>query len=216
MVLSMGLGRGYARIRHLVGSVVDHVAKEGPQLRERPPCRDRFHCHMHRTASRSVQHPGRDFLNLHDRRFRQAAPSHRAAAPFDHLVQEDDSPGPRMPFITNPNLATASDTMGLVEGSCTTAAGRIRALTGRRRTRPISTGCRTSRRPEPGRPPLNEATDAVETNRATSVRPRARSSKACRLVRQIRDHLLGRPRRCQAPNPAPTGFFNIAARPRHD
>ncbi len=127
-----------------------------------------FHCRMHRTASRSVQHPGRDLLNLHDRRFRQAAPHHRAAAPFDHPVQEDGSPEPRMPFIANPNLATASDTMGLVEGSCTTAAGRIRALTGRRRTRPISTGCRTLRRPEPGRPPLKVATDAVQTNRATS------------------------------------------------
>ncbi len=166
----MGLGRGYASIRHLVGSMVHHVAKESPQLRERPPCRDRFHCHMHRTASRSVQHPGRDLLNLHDRRFRQAAPHHRAAAPFDHPVQEDGSPEPRMPFIANPNLATASDIMGLVEGSCTIAVGRIRALTGRRRTRPISTGCPRSRRPEPGRPPLNEAPDAVQTNGATSWR----------------------------------------------
>jgi len=169
----MGLGRGYARIRHLVGSMVHHVAKESPQLRERPPCRDRFHCHMHRTASRSVQHPGRDLLNLHDRRFRQAAPRHRAAAPFDHLVQENGSPEPRMPFIANPNLATASDTMGLVEGSCTMVAGRIRALTGRRQTRPISTGCRKSLWPEPSRAPLTEAPDVVQMNGATSVRRRS-------------------------------------------
>jgi len=165
----MGLGRGYARIRHLVGSMVHHVAKESPQLRERPPCRDRFHCHMHRTASRSVQHPGRDLLNLHDRRFRQAAPRHRAAAPFDHLVQENGSPEPRMPFIANPNLATASDTMGLVEGSCTMDVDRIRALTGRRRTRPISTGCHRSRQLEPGGAPLKKAPGAVQTTGATSV-----------------------------------------------
>ena len=164
----MGLGRGYARFQHLVGSVMHHVAKQDSQLLERPPCRDRLHRHAHRTASRDIQHPGWDFLNSHSRRFRQAASGHRAGAPCDHLMQEDASTGPRVPFIANPNLATASDTMSFVEGSCTTAAGRIRALTGRRRTKPTSTGYRKPRQPELGRTPLKEQQKAVQTNGATS------------------------------------------------
>src|SRR5215216_7021728 len=44
----------------------------------------------------------------------------------------------------------------------------IRALTGRRRTRPTSPGCRNPRQPEPGRAPLSPAHAAVQTSRATS------------------------------------------------
>src|SRR4051794_2124823 len=43
-----------------------------------------------------------------------------------------------------------------------------RALTGRRRTRPTSPGCRNPQQPEPGRTPLILAHAAVQTNRATS------------------------------------------------
>src|SRR6187551_1510914 len=46
----------------------------------------------------------------------------------------------------------------------------IRALTGRRRTRPTSPGCRNPQQPEPGRTPLILAQAAVQTNRATSDR----------------------------------------------
>src|SRR3954453_17156515 len=44
------------------------------------------------------------------------------------------------------------------------------ALTGRRRTRPTSIGCRKPRQPKPGRAPLIAAHAAVQTNRATSLR----------------------------------------------
>src|SRR3954454_3611917 len=43
------------------------------------------------------------------------------------------------------------------------------ALTGRRRTRPTSIGCRNPWQPKPGRAPLTAAQAAVQTNRATSV-----------------------------------------------
>src|SRR3954453_548022 len=43
------------------------------------------------------------------------------------------------------------------------------ALTGRRRTRPTSPGCRNPQQPKPGRTPLILAHAAVQTNRATSV-----------------------------------------------
>src|SRR3954468_6860828 len=43
------------------------------------------------------------------------------------------------------------------------------ALTGRRRTRPTSPGCRNPQQPEPGRAPLISAKPAVQSNRATSV-----------------------------------------------
>src|SRR3954449_4791160 len=46
---------------------------------------------------------------------------------------------------------------------------RIRALTGRRRTRPTSPGCRRPWQPRPGRAPLIAAQAAVQTNRATSL-----------------------------------------------
>src|SRR3954462_11670725 len=42
------------------------------------------------------------------------------------------------------------------------------ALTGRRRTRPTSPGCRNPQQPEPGRAPLISAKPAVQSNRATS------------------------------------------------
>src|SRR3954454_4994771 len=45
------------------------------------------------------------------------------------------------------------------------------ALTGRRRTRPTSPGCRNPQQPEPGRAPLISAKPAVQSNRATSVHP---------------------------------------------
>src|SRR5919199_3641742 len=47
-------------------------------------------------------------------------------------------------------------------------ADPIRALTGRRRTRPPSIGCRKPRQPKPGRAPLIAGQAAVQTNRATS------------------------------------------------
>src|SRR5215213_1134292 len=45
----------------------------------------------------------------------------------------------------------------------------IRALTGRRRTRPTSPGCRKPQQPKPGRTPLIAVYAAVQINRATSV-----------------------------------------------
>src|SRR3954464_12335828 len=45
----------------------------------------------------------------------------------------------------------------------------IRALTGRRRTRPTSIGCRKPQQPKPGRAPLIAGQAAVQINRATSL-----------------------------------------------
>src|SRR4051812_11663355 len=47
----------------------------------------------------------------------------------------------------------------------------IRALTGRRRTRPTSPGCRKPQQPKPGRTPLTAVYAAVQINRATSNVP---------------------------------------------
>src|SRR3954447_13247235 len=48
-------------------------------------------------------------------------------------------------------------------------AGPIRALTGGRRTKPTSTGCRRLRQPEPGRRATYQAGEPVQTNRASSI-----------------------------------------------
>src|SRR3954467_8376972 len=52
-------------------------------------------------------------------------------------------------------------------------AGPTRALTGGRRTKPTSTGCRRLRQPEPGRRSTYQAGEPVQTNRASSVAPLA-------------------------------------------
>src|SRR5215204_3869777 len=58
------------------------------------------------------------------------------------------------------------------------AEGPIRALTGRRRTRLTSTGCRDPWQPEPGRAPLIAAQAAVQTNGATSLPPATAANQA--------------------------------------
>src|SRR5215207_8429945 len=50
----------------------------------------------------------------------------------------------------------------------TIPADRIGALTGGRRIKPTSLGCRRSRRPEPGRHSTYQAGKPVQTNRASS------------------------------------------------
>src|SRR4051794_13676685 len=54
------------------------------------------------------------------------------------------------------------------------------ALTGRRRTRPTSLGCRNPWQPKPGRAPLTAAQAAVQTNRATSLHQRLAAITASR------------------------------------
>src|SRR5829696_4581658 len=49
------------------------------------------------------------------------------------------------------------------------AEGPTRALTGRRRTKPTSTGCRNPWQPEPGRAPLIATRAPVQTNGTTSL-----------------------------------------------
>ena len=51
----------------------------------------------------------------------------------------------------------------------------IRAFTGRRQTKPISTGCRTSRRPEPGRHSTHETGNC-------SDKPSQLSQHKCRRI----------------------------------
>src|SRR4051794_11275099 len=58
----------------------------------------------------------------------------------------------------------------------------IRALTGRHRTRPTSTGCRKPQQPEPGRAPLILAQAAVQTNRATSAPYKLAQSAASQIL----------------------------------
>src|SRR4051812_9964637 len=73
---------------------------------------------------------------------------------------------PRMPSIEN-----FADTgpVGVLNPCCTMDGDPTPALTGRRRTRPTSPGCRNPWQPKPGRAPLIAAQAAVQTNRATSV-----------------------------------------------
>src|ERR1700720_2514565 len=56
-------------------------------------------------------------------------------------------------------------------------ADHIRALTGRRQIRPISTGCRRSRRPEPGRHSTYQTGKTAQTNRASSQRSKRRFTR---------------------------------------
>jgi len=53
--------------------------------------------------------------------------------------------------------------MRLPVGQPGQAADHIQALTGGRRTRPTSTSSRRLPQPEPGKAPLNEASEAVQT-----------------------------------------------------
>ena len=69
--------------------------------------------------------------------------------------------------MVSQNTSVARKGRGTVSAS-TTAADRIRALTGRRRIKPTSPGCRRSRRPEPGRRSTDLAAKPVQTNRAIS------------------------------------------------
>src|SRR4051794_13250311 len=59
------------------------------------------------------------------------------------------------------------------------------ALTGRRRTRPTSLGCRNPWQPEPGRAPLIAAQAAVQTNRATSKGTHADALSGLKLAREL-------------------------------
>src|SRR4051812_27345854 len=71
------------------------------------------------------------------------------------------------------------------------------ALTGRRRTRPTSPGCRNPQQPEPGRTPLISAKPAVQSNRATSLQ--------VQLVHSAHDGQIGRgPRSGQVVDAATT------------
>ena len=69
-----------------------------------------------------------------------------------------------MPAFPRRGLRLADTSM-----ASTTPVGPIRALTGRRRTRPILTRCHQSRwQPNQGRNTLRERSGTVQTNRATS------------------------------------------------
>src|SRR5215217_3691839 len=76
------------------------------------------------------------------------------------------------------------------------AEGPIRALTGRRRTRLTSTGCRNPWQPEPGRAPLIAAQAAVQTNGTTSEAPPEEVERALARVGVLADRrqLLARSR----------------------
>src|SRR3954469_13127003 len=69
-------------------------------------------------------------------------------------------------------------------------AGPIRALTGGRRTKPTSTGCRRLRQPEPGRRSPYQAGEPVQTKRASSLdtrmtRPYARAARGERAAGKV-------------------------------
>src|SRR5215207_3050315 len=64
------------------------------------------------------------------------------------------------------------------------ARGLIHPLTGGRRIRPTSPSSRSARQLKPGRPSTYQAEDAVQTNRASSLRFAA---KALKLTLQVFD-----------------------------
>ena len=147
--------------------VTRRVGEQGVQGRQRGQRRDRLPRRPHRAARDGVEHPDRDLLEARDGRVHEAAARRRAGRALDHLVEANRAPGPGMPSVENGDLVARAGTMGLVVRSCTTPADRIRALTGGRRIKPTSLGCRRSRRPEPGRHSTYQAGKPVQTNRAS-------------------------------------------------
>src|SRR4029079_16057078 len=121
--------------------------------------------HARPRARRAVEHPRRKLLPASPLGAVQRATEINAIRLRNRRMDTNVQAKPRMPPIEN-----FADTgpVGVLNPCCTMGGDPIRALTGRRRTRPTSTGCRKPWQPEPGRAPLILAQAAVQTNRATS------------------------------------------------
>ena len=91
------------------------------------------------------------------------------------------------------------------------AADPIRALTGRRRTRPTSAGCRNPWQPEPGRAPLIEAHAAVQTNEATANLPAHKVVGVREAIETVGARLLYLPPYSPDFNPIEMAFAKIKA-----
>ena len=96
-----------------------------------------------RAARDGIEHPDRDLLQARDGRVHKRAARRRAGRALDHLVEGEPDAQPRdAKRRATRDLVARAGTMGLVVRGCTTPADRIRALTGRRRIKPTSLGCR--------------------------------------------------------------------------
>jgi hypothetical protein len=166
MAISTRLGRCY---RCSCRCSAHRVREQGAQGRQRGQGRNRLRRRARGAAYDGVEHPDRDLLQARVGRIHETAARRCARRSLDHLVKANRAPSPGMPSVDNRDLVASCRTMGLVVRSCTMAGDPTPALTGRRRTRPTSIGCRNPWQPKPGRAPLIAAQAAVQTNRATSV-----------------------------------------------
>jgi hypothetical protein len=123
--------QGRRRIRH-------RLRQQSPQRHQRGQRRDRLRRPPRGAADRRVEHPGRDLLLSDNVGADGAAPRPSASRAFDHLVDTDQLPSPRMPSIGHRYLGGICDTVGLVSWSSTTPSARIRAWRPARPTRPTS------------------------------------------------------------------------------
>src|SRR4051795_6777609 len=117
---------------------------------------------------RAVEHPRRKLLPASPIGPVQRATEINAIRLRNRRMDMNVQAKPRMPPIEN---FADNGPVGVLKPCCTMAGDPTPALTGRRRTRPTSIGCRNPWQPKPRRAPLIAAQAAVQTNRATSQGP---------------------------------------------
>ena len=113
-------GQGRCRVLH-------RPRQQGLQHHQRGHRRDRLRRPPHGAADRRVEHPGRDLLLSDNVGADGAAPRPSAGRTFDHLVDTDQLPCPRMPSIGHRYLGGRCGTVGLVSWSSTIANACTRA-----------------------------------------------------------------------------------------
>ena len=120
----------------------------------------------HRRASRSIEHPQRQFQPTTGRALIMATAGHGARHLVDHLMNLNGASCPRMPKIENFALLGP---MGVASSRCTMASVHIRALTVLRRTRLTSPSCPSAWQPNPGRGSTYRRGNSVQRIGTTAV-----------------------------------------------
>src|SRR6516162_1279851 len=122
----------------------------------------------HWRASRSIEHPQRQFQPTTGRALIMATAGHGARHLVDHLMNLNGASCPRMPKIENFALLGP---MGVASWRCTMASVHIRALTALRRTRPTSPSCPSAWQPNPGRGSTYRRGNSVQRIETTARYP---------------------------------------------
>ena len=105
--------QGCRRIRH-------RLRQQNAQRHQRGQRRDRLQRPPRGAAGRRVEHPGRNPPWSGNVDIDETTPRPGTALPFDHLMNADQPPSPRMPGLGDSHLVTRCRTMGLVLWDCTT------------------------------------------------------------------------------------------------